>query len=69
MGGRRMGEWDGGVGGGIFALRRPRPYSRRLRGCPCVSHCDPDAAIAAASMPIPFLPHPIPASQFPSIDS
>ena len=22
----------GGMGGGIFALRRPRPYSRRLRG-------------------------------------
>ena len=27
-----MGE---GVGGGIFALRRPRPYSRRLRGWHC----------------------------------
>ena len=41
------------VGGGIFALRRPRPYSRRLRGGRCVSHCDPNVAIAA-SMRIPY---------------
>ena len=50
--------WDGHggvVGGGIFALRRPRPYSRRLRGCPCASHCDPDVAIAAA-MRVPCRP-------------
>ena len=33
----------GAVGGGIFALRRPRPYSRRLRGWRCVSHRDPNA--------------------------
>ena len=31
-------------GGGIIALRRPRPYSRRLRGW----RCDPNAAIAAS---------------------
>ena len=48
------GAWA--VGGGIFALRRPRPYSRCLRGCPCVSHCDPDVAIAAASMRVPCRP-------------
>ena len=50
--GMGMGE---GVGGGIFALRRPRPYSRRLQGCPCASHCDPDVAIAAA-MRVPCRP-------------
>ena len=33
-------EGDGmTVGGGIFALRRPRPYSRHLRGW----RCDPNA--------------------------
>gem|GEM_PF-2542910 len=46
-------EGDGmTVGGGIFALRRPRPYSRHLRGW----HCDPNAAIAA-SMRISSTPH------------
>ena len=33
-------EWGKGMGGEIFALRRPRPYSRTLRGY----HCDPNAA-------------------------
>ena len=42
-----------GVGGEIFALRRPRPYSRRLRGGRCVSHCDPNVDIVA-SMRIPY---------------
>ena len=31
----------------------PAPYSRRLRGGHCVSHCDPHVAIAAAFMRIP----------------
>ena len=48
------GAWA--VGGGIFALRRPRPCSRCLRGCPCASRCDPDVAIAAASMRVPCRP-------------
>ena len=33
-----------------------RPYSRRLRGGYCVSHCDPNVAIVAASMCIPCHP-------------
>ena len=45
-GGRRAGGWEGGrvegrgwwtvnqAGGGIFALRRPRPYSRAFAGMP-----------------------------------
>jgi|GEM_PF-5231655 len=38
------------MGGGIFALRRPRPYSRHLRGW----HCDPNAGhcrLHARTMP------------------
>ena len=37
------------AGGGIFALRSPRPYSRHLRG----HHCDPNVTIAAT----PHAPH------------
>ena len=29
------GDGEGAVGGGIFALRRPRPYSRHGRGFRC----------------------------------
>ena len=34
----------------------PAPYSRRLRGYHCVSHCEPHVAITAASMRIPRHP-------------
>ena len=34
------------------------PYSRPLRGCPCASHCDPNAAVAAVSMRISLPPSP-----------
>ena len=44
------GEGTAGAGGGIFALRRPRPYSRRLRGFRCDVCLRPPFATTWASM-------------------